>query len=137
MRTKGFVQTLLFAEIKTHKTHLLMKTQYRETDVYQVSGDINGAISQVQKTAHKALRGIQEIHRSYAPTGSFQFDISTLRPRKIVIAGQLNELTDGGQVNLEKLTSFELYRRDHHEVDILTFDELYERARYIVEKQEQ
>ena len=35
MRTKGFVETLLFAEIKTHKKALLMDQQYRPPDVYQ------------------------------------------------------------------------------------------------------
>src|ERR1019366_4452016 len=115
----------------------LLKTLYRTPDVYQVHSDISGAVSQVQKTAHKALKGIhEEVHRSYTRSGKYQFEVSTLRPRQIVVAGQLSGLIDEGQINPEKLTTFELYRRDHHEVDILTFDELYERARYIVEKQE-
>jgi hypothetical protein len=136
MRTKGFIQTLLFAEIKTHKTSLLMDRQYREPDVYQVSAQLSGAVSQIQKTAHKAIRYVEDLHRSHDAAGAFQFEISTIRPRQVVIAGHLSELTEGGGINLEKLTSFELYRRDHQGVEILTFDELFERAQFIVENQE-
>jgi hypothetical protein len=35
-------------------------------------------------------------------------------------------------VNVEKLTSFELYRRSQLYLEILTFDELFARAEYIV-----
>lgn len=136
MRTKGFIQTLIFAEIKKHSTDLLMAKQYREPDVYQVSSDLSGAVSQVQKTAHKAVKGLQDLHRTHNPDGAFQFEVSTIRPRQVVVIGDLHQLADGGETNLEKMTSFELYRRDHQAVEILTFDELYERTKYIVESQE-
>jgi hypothetical protein len=136
MRTKGFIQTLLFAEIKKHDTELLMAKQYREPDVYQVSAQLSGAVSQVQKTAHKAIENLASLHRQYNPDGRFQFEVSTIRPREVVVVGNLGQLADDGEVNIEKMTSFELYRRDHQGVEIVTFDELYERAKYIVESQE-
>jgi hypothetical protein len=136
MRTKGMVQALLFAEIKTHKTALLMDRQYRVPDVYQVSSQLSGAVSQVQKTAHKATKRLEDLHRAYDAEGAFQFEISTVRPRQVVIAGNLRQLKDGENVNLEKLTSFELYRRDHQGVEITTFDELFERTKFIVRSQE-
>ena len=40
--------------------------------------------------------------------------------------------TDAG-VNGEQMESFELYRKSHNEVEVITFDELYERARFIIE----
>jgi hypothetical protein len=136
MRTKGFIQTLLFAEIKKHSTPLLMSEQYRKPDVYQASKELSGAVSQVQKTAYKATTALGALHRARTPEGRFQFDVSTIRPRQVVIIGDLSELIDDGDVNLEKMTSFELYRRDHQSVEILTFDELFARAKYIVESQE-
>ena len=137
MRTKGFLQTLLFAEIKKHDTPLLMTQQYRKPDVYQVSRELSGAVSQVQKTAYKAVSSLGALHASRTPEGAFEFEISTIRPRQIVIIGNLAQLTDGKSINVEKMTTFELYRRDHQEVEILTFDELYERSRYIVEHHEE
>lgn len=136
MRTKGFLQTLLFAEIKTHTTDLLMAKQYREPDVYQVSPQVSGAVSQVQKTSHKAIKQLEDLHRSHSPSGQFQFEVSTIRPRQVVVIGNLSQLTDHGEINNEKMTSFELYRRDHQGVEILTFDELFERAKFIVDSQE-
>ncbi|MGW4728697.1 hypothetical protein ACWEQC_05865 [Streptomyces shenzhenensis] len=47
--------------------------------------------------------------------------------------GSLSEFTDNGAVNAEKITSFEQYRRSIQDVEVITFDELYERACFIVE----
>lgn len=133
----GFVQSLLFGEIKKHTTPLLRKQQYREPDVYQVDNELSGAVSQVQKATHKAVRDLDDLHRAKSPAGEYQFDISTIRPRQVVVIGSLNELLDNnGQINEEKMSSFELYRRGQEEGEIITFDELYERARFIVESQE-
>lgn len=136
MRTRGFVQTLLFAEIKRHDTDLLMPRQYRRPDVYQVSGELSGAVSQVQKTAYKAVNQLAALHRSYGPEGEFQFEVSTINPRQVVIVGNLISLYSGTGMNIEKMTTFELYRRSQQGVEILTFDELYARSKFIVECQE-
>jgi hypothetical protein len=136
MRTKGLIQTLLFAEIKKHDERLLEARPYREPDVYQGSRQLTGAVAQVQKTAHKALRDLQDLHREHDPGGRFLFEISTIRPRQIVIIGNLGSLFENGEVNVEKMTAFEMYRRSQQGVEIITYDELYQRARFIVESGE-
>lgn len=136
MRTMGFVQTLLFGEIKKHNTPLLKPSPYRQPDVYQVDNELSGAISQVQKTTHKAVRDLNDLHRAKSPAGAYEFEISTIRPRQVVVIGSLKQLMDNGEINEEKMSSFELYRRGQQEVEILTFDELFERARFIVESHE-
>ena len=50
--------------------------------------------------------------------------------------GSMRQLMDYGAINEEKMSSFELYRRGQQDVEILTFDELFERARFIVESQQ-
>lgn len=136
MKTKGFIETLLFAEIKPHEAPLLAGAPYRHPDVYQPSAEMTGAISQVRKTAHKAVNKLGDLHRQHRDSGEFEFEVSTIRPRQVVVAGQLSQLGDGDEVNVEKLTSFEMWRRGELDVEVITFDELYERARFIVEKQE-
>jgi hypothetical protein len=136
MRTRGFVQTLLFAEIKRHDTDLLMPRQYRSPDVYQVSAELSGAVSQVQKTAYKAVNQLAALHRSYGPEGEFQFEVSNINPRQAVIVGNLISLSSDTGINIEKMTTFELYRRSQQGVEVLTFDELYARSKFIVECQE-
>jgi hypothetical protein len=135
MRSKGFISSLLLCEIKTHKTPLLAATPYRPPDVYQASKDVVGAVAQVQKTAHKALRLVtSELHRLYKDDGTpTDIKISTIRPRQVLVIGRLSEFAVGGSTNPEKIASFEQYRRSIQDVEVITFDELYERACFIVE----
>ncbi|GHH29788.1 DUF4263 domain-containing protein [Streptomyces lanatus] len=51
----------------------------------------------------------------------------------MLVIGSLNEFTDGGAANPEKMTSFEQHRRSIQDVEVITFDELYERACFIVQ----
>ncbi|MFJ8979916.1 Shedu anti-phage system protein SduA domain-containing protein [Streptomyces sp. NPDC102282] len=135
MRSKGLISSMLFCEIKTHDTELLSKTPYR-AGVYQASKELGGGVAQVQKTASKAHQLIsnQFLTRIYeedgTPTG---IELSTTRPRQVVVIGSLREFTHNGAVNPEKISSFELYRTSIQDVEIITFDELYERACFIVE----
>lgn len=135
LRTRGVVSSLLFCEIKRHDLPLLASTQYRKPDVWAPSNEVVGAVSQVQKTAEKAVRGIGEfLHRQYEPDGSpTDLVVSTVRPRQVVVVGQTDEFSTNGELNREKVSSFELYRRSVNDVEIITFDELYERACFIVQ----
>lgn len=135
MRSKGLISSMLFCEIKTHDTELLAKTPYR-AGVYQASKELGGGVAQVQKTVSKAQQLISRefLTRIYdndgTPTG---VELSTTRPRQVVVIGSLREFTDNGAVNPEKINSFELYRTSIQDVEIITFDELYQRACFIVE----
>jgi hypothetical protein len=42
-------------------------------------------------------------------------------------------MESGGRVNREQLSSFEFFRRGVLDVEIITYDELYQRAKFIVE----
>jgi hypothetical protein len=54
--------------------------------------------------------------------------------RTILIIGSWDEVGDDEQgVKTTKTRTFELFRRDSRNIDIVTYDELYERATYIVE----
>jgi Domain of unknown function (DUF4263) len=92
MRTRGFIQGLIFAEIKRHDTDLLDSDAYRPPDVFRPSKQLVGAVSQVQKTTLKAERKMEALHRQYSPDGNYQFEVSTVRPRQVVIVGHLRQL---------------------------------------------
>jgi hypothetical protein len=135
MRSKGLISSMLFCEIKTHDTELLAKTPYR-AGVYQASKELGGGVAQVQKTVSKAQQLISREFLTHiydddgTPTG---VELSTTRPRQAVVIGSLREFTHNGSVNPEKINSFELYRTSIQDVEIITFDELYQRACFIVE----
>ncbi|MFI6509639.1 Shedu anti-phage system protein SduA domain-containing protein [Streptosporangium sp. NPDC050855] len=92
----------------------------------------------MQKTAEKAVRGIRDfIHHKYdsdgTPTG---LEVSTVKSRQVVVVGHTGEFESAGRLNHEKVSSFELYRRSVSDVEIITFDELYERACFIIQDKE-
>ncbi len=133
LRTRGIVSSLCFVEIKTHRTPLLNERMYR-SDTWAPSEELTGAVAQTQKTVDSAERALarQLLGRDAEgnPTGDVTF---LLRPRSVVVAGTLGEFQTPQGVNEPRFTGFELYRRQVVAPDILTFDELYERARFIVE----
>ncbi|WP_280352102.1 Shedu immune nuclease family protein [Nocardia abscessus] len=132
MRTRGIVSSLLFCEIKRPDTDLL--SLYRAEDVFRPTAEVVGAVAQVQKTADKAIRRIREY--VYTPESAdgdpADYEVATVRPRQIVIVGTTEEFKANGKLNRQKVSSFEFYRRSVNDVEIITFDELLARARFIV-----
>lgn len=133
MKTKGIISNLCFVEIKTDETNLLEKEPYR-SGCYAASRELAGAIAQVQGTVSAAVKSLSE-HISVSeadgkPTGE---EIYNYQPKAFLVIGSLDEFKSETGVNKDKLQSFELLRKNIHNVEILTFDELYERARFITE----
>ena len=139
LKTRGIISSLCLVEIKTHSTCLLkdVNNSYRR-DCWQVSNELSGAIAQVQKTVQKTVENIgTELKRYYDngdPTGEIVF---AYEPKSYLIVGSLAEFDTDAGVNVEKYSSFELFRKNIFNPDIITFDELYERARYIVQNNEE
>lgn len=137
LRTRGLVSSLCFVEIKTHRTPLLQARQYRP-DTWAPSEEMCGAVAQVQKTVESAERalGRRLIGRDPDgnPTGNAAF---LVRPRSVVVAGSLQEFVAAAGVNEPRFTCFELYRRQLVAPEIVTFDELLHRARFIVDSSQE
>lgn len=133
MKTRGIISSLCFVEIKTHKTDLLEKKPYRPS-CYAPSKELSGAVAQVQGTVAKSLKTISDklnIKDSNGnPTGE---EIYNYQPKSYLVIGNLKEFETDHGVNEDMLRSFELYRKNIHNIEIITFDELYERAKFIVE----
>jgi hypothetical protein len=56
--------------------------------------------------------------------------VYTVQPKGIIVVGSLSQLD-----KRSKWETFQRFRRSIHGIDIITFDELFQRAKYIVEKQ--
>ena len=69
---------------------------------------------------------VESIHRVERDYGAI-----TVSPKGIVVIGDLSELQ-----NNEQKRAFELFRRSLSSVDIITYDELLERAKYIIQKRQ-
>jgi len=123
--TEAAVRFTVLVEIKKPQTHLI-KDEYRNGS-WRISDEITGGIAQLQNNC-----------RTWDMSGSRQEenreilkDVYTVEPKAILVIGNSRELD-----NHAKRTSFELFRRNLHNPDLLTFDELYERAKFIVENNE-
>lgn len=133
LKTKALASTLCFVEIKTHKTPLLSNTAYR-SGCWRPSDELSGAVSQVQGTVSYAS---DSIFGKLSLTDSNGFptaeEIFNFHPKSFVVIGSLSQFFGEYGINQEQLRSFELYRRNTFQPEIITFDELYERALHIVD----
>ncbi len=132
MHTSGQIRALVFAEIKHHETDLLGE-EYR-SGAWAPSSELSKGVAQVQKTIHLASRQIggrlPETDETGAETGEHTY---LVRPRSFLILGSLQQFRGARGVHRAKYESFELYRRNLYEPEVITFDELLTRAEWHVE----
>ena len=133
MKTKGIISNLCFVEIKTHKTNLLELSPYRH-GCYAPSRELVSAIAQVQGSVAAAVENLSNKiiprNKEGYPTGE---EVFNYQPKSYLVIGTNAELVSDTGVNTDKLRSFELLRKNTSNPEIITFDELYERAKFIVD----
>ena len=130
MLTRAEISQYVLVEIKTNDTDLLqeIKQAYRP-GCWGASRELSNAVTQIQKTAFEFSRerfrdNLKDEHGN--DTGR---TVYAIEPRSYLVIGNLKQLLG----NDDKIACFELYRRNIRAPEILTFDELYQRARCIVE----
>lgn len=133
MKTRARVNSLCFVEIKTHRTGLLSRERYR-SGVWAPSNELVAGVAQAQATLQLAIEQLRNrvdvMDSSGDPTGETVYNFD---PRSFLVIGDLGEFRAEHGINVHKFRSFELLRRNTRRPDILTFDELFERASYIVD----
>lgn len=112
----NLTENVAFIEIKTHKTDLIKKGKpYRGNDVFGLSDDLSGGISQV-------LNQRDNFQKHYAVIKmETEEPFETYNSKCVVLMGSIKGL------NEKQLRSFELVRSNSKDVEILTFDELLAR----------
>jgi len=132
MKTKGIISNLCFVELKTHLTNLLDNHPYR-SGCWAPSKELAGAIAQVQGTVASAVENlsskISPNDKEGNPTGE---EVFNFQPKSYLVIGNTLEFVSENGINKDKLRSFELLRKNTTNPEIITFDELYERAKFIV-----
>lgn len=132
MKTKGILNALCFVEIKTHQTTLLDTSAYR-AGCWAPSKELAGAVAQVQGTVSIAMHKLHGLQHVTDENGNPIEDIFNFKPRAFIVIGSLNQFVTEHGVNQEQLRSFEIYRTSITGIEILTFDEIYERSKFIVD----
>jgi len=135
LKSIGAVNSLCYVEIKKASTPLL-NNEYRK-ECWSIGSEVSGGVSQVQNTIEIAVenfgRQFMPTNEQGAPTGETLFNY---KPKGYLIVGNLNQFIEEHGINRPKFRSFELYRRNLHLPEIITFDELFHRATGIVASQE-
>lgn len=137
MKTKGLINSFCFGEIKTHKTDLLKTSvnPYRK-ECWSASDELTGGIAQIQKTIQKSIKNIETKTEIKDENGYLTGEqLFLYQPKSFLIIGSLNQFSTDDKVNEDKFSSFELFRRNIVNPEIITFDELFERAKHIIQNQ--
>ena len=132
MQTVADSHFTVLVEIKTPATKLLSytKTEPRQVknprnDVWLLSSDLLGAISQIQVNCRTWSLDSQKGENIRLLEKQ---NIYTVEPKGILIIGNTKELVRDESI----VSCFESYRRNTNNPEIVTFDELYKRAEFIV-----
>jgi len=111
---------VVLIEIKTPLTKL-MGTQYR-SNVYSVSNELSGSINQV-------ITYKDELYKNYFQlAGQSQKEFHSLNPQCLVICGCFENET----LNDTSRRSFELFRNELKNVEIISFDELFSKIELLL-----
>jgi hypothetical protein len=120
-----------FVEVKKPSTPLFGPVKNRSNS-WRLSNDVVHSVSQIleQKASGLIKLDKQQYDSSGNPISQKAYD-----SKVILIIGhwkQLEESSNALEYEIKKKT-FELFRNDSRNIEILTYDELYDRARFIVE----
>ncbi len=119
-----------FVEIKKPSTPLFGKDKNRSKS-WSLSDDLINGVSQILE--QKASGQLRFVGDNYVEGGK-KISNKSFDSKVILVIGDWNRLdaANDREDSIKKKT-FELYRRDSRNIKMLTFDELYERAKFIVE----
>ena len=129
MSTVGDLNFTVLVEIKTPATPLLHGTKEIRNGAWSLSRDLSDALSQIQANIQTWEKegSRQDDNKDKLEGGS----VYTVKPKGIIVIGSLGEFGD----DRHKRETFQRFRKSIHGVDIITFDELFMRAKFIVESE--
>jgi hypothetical protein len=127
----GCTNFTVLVEVKKPSTPLFVKSQNRANS-WRLSKDFIDAVSQIlEQKASWQIKAETNAHKNFNAEGELLRQ-RTLDPKCILITSS-DEAFAGSEKEREiKLRTFELFRRDTRNIEIVTYDELYERACFIV-----
>lgn len=115
---------VLVVEIKTPETALLEKSEYR-TGVYAPSKELGGVVTQAAKQRQELCENFAALRTATEDTTGEKIRLA--EPRCLVIAGNTSQLDSA-----VKRDSFELFRRELHHIEVVTFDELFKKVEVLL-----
>lgn len=121
----------VLVEVKTPDTPLFQKGKNRANS-WQLSSDLVGAVSQLlEQKASWQVRAEVGAANAFDRNGELVRQ-RTVDPKSILIVGSDSAFDGDEKSRAIKRRTFELFRRDSRNIEIVTYDELFERAKFVV-----
>ena len=125
--TVGGINFTVLVEIKAPSTPLLQGSDEIRNGAWSLSKNLTDALSQIEANIHTwEKEGSEQRHNRDRLE---DVNVYTVQPKGILILGSLDEI----KIVRSKWETFQRFRKSIHGIDIITFDELYNRAKFIVE----
>lgn len=122
-----------FVELKLPTTKLFGKEKNR-SGAWRLSNPFIDSVSQILEQKVSGTLKIETTTELFNENGEL-IEQKAYDSKTILIIGNWDELQnedDNPQTKKIKKKTFELYRRDSRNIEIITYDELYERAQFII-----
>ncbi|TBF89679.1 Shedu immune nuclease family protein [Rhizobium leguminosarum] len=128
----NFTDYSVLVEIKRPDTPIFQQRRSGRAGTWRFSNEFMDAISQVLEQKAEWLVQAQT-GQNYDRSGNRRLTARTRDPKAILVIGRRRDIEgDGSARDAEvRRDTFELFRRDTRNLDIVTFDELLDRARFI------
>lgn len=118
----------VIVELKRPDTPLFEKDKNR-SESWKLSKELTYAVSQI--LSQKAEWELNAQTKNYDEFGNL-INQTTIDPKTILIIGDTKQFSGETKTDLIKKKTFELYRRNSRNIEIITYDELLDRAKFIV-----
>lgn len=123
------IKFTVLVEIKKPSSKLLAVTPRTKEEIRYRNGawllgsEVLGGVAQVQTNCKSWQKDAEDLKNKEL----INEEIYTVMPKGILLIGHTKEFDN----NIEQLTTFKLFRKGLNNVEILTYDELLERAKFI------
>jgi hypothetical protein len=128
----NFTDYTVLVEIKRPNTRIFKSGKGGRAGTWEFSSEFTSAVSQVLEQKAEWLASAQSGDH-YNRTGTEKLEARTRNAKTILVIGSRGEFDEAENVRTAQIKrdTFELFRQENRTVDILTFDELLERAQFI------
>lgn len=132
----SFTDYTVLVEIKKPSTPLFKAKRGGRAGTWEFSPEFMGAVSQIIEQKAEWL-SFSQTGEHYNKAGTEKLTARTRNARSILVIGSKEEFARLGNARDATVMAdtFELFRRECRSIDIITYDELLERARFITRSQ--
>lgn len=129
-----FTDYTVLVEIKKPDTRLFRERRGGRAGTWEFSPEFMGAVSQIIEQKAEWL-AFSQGGDHYDKAGAEKLTARTRNAKSILVIGSTQEFAGNSRDATIMRDTFELFRRECRSIDIITYDELLDRARFITRSQ--